>query len=61
MIGADRVAELARAVTDLRDRLERLRELGSGINCVEKNLDRISACLRMLELNIIDAAGGEDA
>lgn len=32
----------------------RLKDPGSGINCVDRNVERISVCLKMLELNVSD-------
>ncbi|MCL6479122.1 MAG: hypothetical protein K6T65_12020 [Peptococcaceae bacterium] len=50
-----RTVEMAKAINNIRREVERLRDLGAGINCVEKNIERMSACLRMLELNVNDA------
>lgn len=50
------VLEMARTITEIRQLFDILLELGNGINCVEKNVERMSACLKMLELNINDAA-----
>lgn len=55
MIDNRTAAEMANTITIIRQNLERLRELGSGIPCVEKNAERMSACLKMLELNVNEA------
>lgn len=54
MLDYDKTYEMAKTITNLRQELDKLKELGNGINCVEKNIERISACLKMLELNIND-------
>lgn len=56
MLNCGPVQEMARTITEIRQLFDRLTELGNGINCVEKNVERMSACLKMLELNINDAA-----
>lgn len=41
----------------LRKNAEALKEIGGGIPAVEKNADRILANVKMLEIDISDAAG----
>ena len=49
-----------KAMTDLIESLrqdaEKLKEISSGIPTVQKNADRILANVKMLEINISDAA-----
>ena len=54
MIDNRTAAEMVNTISIIRQNLERL-ELGSGIPCVEKNVERMSACLKMLELNVNEA------
>ena len=42
-------------VRDLRKAAEELIEMGSAIEAVRRNCDRILASVRMLELNVSDA------
>jgi hypothetical protein len=41
----------------LRKNAEALREISGGIPAITKNVDRILACVKMLEIEINDAAG----
>ncbi|MHB8918972.1 MAG: hypothetical protein ACYC4H_13175 [Desulfocucumaceae bacterium] len=66
MIEHAKILEMAEVIGDIRLKLERLMDLGAGINCVGRNVERMSACLKMLELNISDTEeilrpGGADA
>lgn len=54
MIDNRTAAEMVNTISIIRQNLERL-ELGFGIPCIEKNAERMSACLKMLELNINEA------
>lgn len=66
MLDQSRICQMAGLIVKIKCEMDKLRELGSGINCVEKNIERMSACLKMLELNVNDAAdilfgeGGEE-
>ena len=48
------VEELADRIQQLRRIAEEIREKGEGIETLEKNVDRILAGVRMLEINIGD-------
>ena len=48
------VEELADRIRQLRRIAEEIREKGEGIETLEKNVDRILAGVRMLEINIGD-------
>lgn len=54
MIDYGKTAEMAKTISNIRRELDNLKDLGTGINCVEKSVDRISACVKMLELNVND-------
>lgn len=41
-------------INKMKDALNRLRELGDDLPALDRNLQRISASLKMLELNFID-------
>lgn len=56
MIKTDNIIELANNISKIKQEIYKIKELGEGINCVEKNADRMLASLKMLELNICDVA-----
>jgi hypothetical protein len=43
-------------IRGLRRTAEELRELGQGIEAVRRNVDRILASVKMIELNVCDVA-----
>jgi hypothetical protein len=47
---------MADKILALRKKATELKEMSGGIQTVDRNIDRILACVRMLELNISDAA-----
>ncbi len=47
--------EIAAIISDLRGKTERLQELSGGMQCIDRNCERILAGVLMLELNISDA------
>jgi hypothetical protein len=49
------IQEMDDRIRKMRILAEELKELGKGIQAVEKNVDRILASIRVLELNISDA------
>lgn len=57
--------QMAQLISDIRLAASKLRELCGGIPAVERNMERILASVRMLELNISDVlkvmevSGGE--
>ncbi len=61
MLDYGKTAEMAKTIAVIRRELDKLKDLGTGINCVEKNVERISACLKMLELNVNDTVDCESA
>jgi len=48
------VEELADRIQQLRQIAEELREKGEGIETLERNVERILASVRLLEINISD-------
>jgi len=56
-----KLREMANLITNIRNEAEKLKALGSGIKCVEMNVVRMSAMIKMLELNINDVADILDA
>lgn len=51
----DRLTEIAAIISELRGKTERLKELSGGMQCVDRNCERILAGVLMLELNVSDA------
>lgn len=49
------IPELDERIRRMRILAEELKEMGKGIQAVEKNADRILASISVLELNISDA------
>ena len=50
------IKAMAVKIKALRTNAEALKEISGGIPAVDKNADRILACVKMLEINISDAA-----
>ena len=50
------VEELADRIRQLRQIAEELRQKGEGIETLERNVDRILASVRLLEINISNVA-----
>jgi uncharacterized protein Yka (UPF0111/DUF47 family) len=50
------IKEMVNIIKALRKNAESLKEISGGIPAVEKNADRILADVRMLEIDISDAA-----
>jgi hypothetical protein len=48
---------LDQKIKELRKTVEEIRELGDGIEAVNRNVVRILASTKMLEINICDLAG----
>lgn len=58
MIEKTKIREMADLIASIKEEAENLNELGCscGVKCVEMNIVRMSAMIKMLELNITDAA-----
>ncbi|HHU87593.1 MAG: hypothetical protein ACOX86_02065 [Pelotomaculaceae bacterium] len=58
MIEKTKIREMADLIANIKKEAETLKELGCAcdIKCVEMNVVRMSAMIKMLELNITDAA-----
>ena len=50
------IKEMADKILALKQQATELKEMSGGIQAVDRNVDRILACVRMLELNISDVA-----
>jgi hypothetical protein len=50
------IKEMADKIRALRQKATELKEMSGGIETVDRNVDRILANVRMLELNISDVA-----
>jgi hypothetical protein len=46
--------ETGRIIDDIKAKVQRLIEISGGMQCVDRNCDRILASIKMLELNISD-------
>lgn len=46
--------EMAGLIAEIKEKVERLMEISGGMQCVDRNCDRILASVKMLELNISD-------
>ncbi|MDD3653467.1 MAG: hypothetical protein PHO01_04680, partial [Desulfotomaculaceae bacterium] len=53
--------EMANIISNLRQEAEKLKTLGAGVKCVEMNVVRMSAAIKMLELEINEVADILDA
>ena len=51
---ASKIAEMDKLIQRMRQCAEELKEKDNGIQAVERNVDRILANIKMLELNISD-------
>ncbi len=49
-----KIEEMDERIQQMRQLAEELREKGKGIQAVERNVDRILASIRILELNVSD-------
>lgn len=47
---------MADKIRALRQKATELKEISGGIQAVDRNVDRILACVKMLEINISEAA-----
>ncbi|TEB12433.1 hypothetical protein Pmgp_01050 [Pelotomaculum propionicicum] len=58
MMEKTKIREMADVIAKIKQEAESLKELGCscGIKCVEMNVVRMSAMIKMLELDITDAA-----
>lgn len=56
LIDTEKIHDLAVNIYNIKEECNKLKQLGVGVNCIERNIDRMLACLKMLELNICDPA-----
>ena len=48
------IKEMDKLIREIRQKAERLMEISGGMQCVDRNCDRLLASVKMLELNICD-------
>ena len=48
------IKEMARKISSIRQEVNELKAMSGGIQAVDKNIDRILASIKMLEINISD-------
>lgn len=46
--------EMSELIAEIREKVEHLMKISGGMQCVDRNCDRILASVKMLELNISD-------
>jgi hypothetical protein len=46
--------EMGQIIEDIKQKVQRLREISGGMQCVERNCVRMLASIKMLEINISD-------
>ena len=51
---ASKIAEMDELIQRLRQSAEQLKEMSGDVQAVQRNVDRILASIKMLELNISD-------
>ena len=56
MVQKDDVKTMAEKIDSLRQTAVELKKISGGIQAVDRNVDRILASIRMLEINISEAA-----
>ena len=52
-----KIAELAKKIELMKQTATELKSISGGIQAVDRNVDRILASIKMLEINIVDLAG----
>ena len=50
-----KIREMAKKIQAIKESATALQQISGGIQAVQKNVDRILACVRMLEIDISDA------
>jgi len=48
------VKEMDKTIKEAKQKIQYLMEISGGMQCVDRNCDRIMASIKMLELNICD-------
>ena len=48
------IKEMDTLIREVKDRIQKLMEISGGMQCVDRNCDRILASLKMLEINVCD-------
>ena len=55
MVSRDEMEGLAGKISAVKRELVELKTAGQGFNCIDRNVERMLACVHMLELEISDA------
>lgn len=50
----DNIKEMAQKISSIKQEVNELKAMSGGIQAVDKNIDRILASIKMLEINISD-------
>ncbi len=48
------IKKMAQKISSLKQETNELKAMSGGIQAVDRNIDRILACIKMLEINISD-------
>ena len=56
LIDQFKINELSKNIISIKKNVDILSELGNGINCIEKNIERMQACIKIMELHVCDVA-----
>lgn len=57
MAGEYKIEDMAKKIEALKQTSTELKRISGGIQAVDRNVDRILASIKMLEINISDLAG----
>ena len=57
MTEKDNIEDMAQKIELMKQTATELKRISGGIQAVDRNVDRIMACVRMLELNVSDLRG----
>lgn len=57
MAGEYKIEDMAKKIELLKQAATELKRISGGIQAVDRNVDRILASIKMLEINISDLAG----
>lgn len=55
LVNRDEIERLAGRISLIKREIQGLKAEGKGFNCIERNVERMLACVTMLELDITDA------
>jgi hypothetical protein len=61
LINREEVERLAGRISVIKREIQELRAEGRGFNCIQRNVERMLACVKMLELDISETVEHIDA